>query len=148
MVMNMFNKREKEVLADQNRSDLALKIEISKLLFNVDNEKDIVFSKLSNGKINKAIYILKEMTKALCLQRDNSISVPGVVMTKSQKDTFDLAMKNLNSSSDIKSQEFVGNLYKELQRVSISDEDYEFFLGVTGYQYAMILEHPSLIEVV
>lgn len=148
MVMNMFNKREKEVLADQNRSDLALKIEISKLLFNVDNEKDIVFSKLSSGKINKAIYILKEMTKALCLQRDNSISVPGVVMTKSQKDTFDLAMKNLNSSSDIKSQEFVGNLYKELQRVSISDEDYEFFLGVTGYQYAMILEHPSLIEVV
>lgn len=148
MVMNMFNKREKEVLAEQNRSDLALKIEISKLLFNVDNEKDIVFSKLSNGKINKAIYILKEMTKALCLQRDNSISVPGVVMTKSQKDTFDLAMKNLNSSSDIKSQEFVGNLYKELQRVSISDEDYEFFLGVTGYQYAMILEHPSLIEVV
>ena len=78
----------------------------------------------------------------------DSVKVNKIKMTKSQIETLELAMKNLEESSVIKSQEFVSNLYKELQRVSISDEDYEFFLGVTGYQYAMILEHPSLIEVI
>lgn len=73
--------------------------------------------------------------------------MPKIKMTCSQKVTFDLAMKNLRESSDIKSQEFVGNLYKELQRKSDSEEDYQFFLKLSGYQYAMILEHPELIEV-
>lgn len=78
----------------------------------------------------------------------DSVKVNKIKMTKSQIETLELAMKNLEESSVIKSQEFVSNLYKELQRVSVSDEDYNFFLELTGYQYAMILEHSFLIEVV
>ena len=77
-----------------------------------------------------------------------SIKVNKIKMTKSQIETFELAVNNLEESSVIKSQEFVSNLYKELQRVSVSDEDYNFFLELTGYQYAMILEYSLLIDVV
>ena len=78
----------------------------------------------------------------------DSVKVNKIKMTKSQIETFELAVNNLEESSGIKSQEFVSNLYKELQRVSVSDEDYNFFLELTGYQYAMILEYSLLIEVV
>ena len=149
MIMNIFNKKETKNMPSNNLSeDMMLKRDLLKLLFNIEDGGDFRIYKLPSAKIDKAIGILKETTKALYLQKEVSISVQRVIMTESQKTVYDMALLQLSNSSILQSQEYVSYLYKETQRLAGNNRDRDFFLNLSGYKYSLILENPSLIEVV